>query len=78
MVFPLLETCYGIFQLSWHVAFSLDRKHMTSYLLPEAIGYLAHLSYPSVLEHVILSTEHHLIQLDFAVDYEVCPLASSF
>jgi hypothetical protein len=76
-VSPLLETCPGILQLSWHVAFSLDRKHMTSNLVPEDIGYLAHLSYPSVLEHVILSTEHHLIQLNFAVGYEVCTLASS-
>jgi hypothetical protein len=40
-------------------------------LLIETIDYLVRLSYPTVLEHVTLSTSHHSIQQGFANDYAV-------
>jgi hypothetical protein len=35
----------------------------------ETIDYLVRLSYPTVLEHAILSTKNHSIQQVFAKDY---------
>jgi hypothetical protein len=46
---------------------------MLSNFLLETIDYLVRLSYPTVLEHVTLSTSHHSIQQDFAKDYAVLP-----
>jgi hypothetical protein len=49
----------------------LDYEHVISIHVLETIDYLAHLSYPTLLEHVTLSTSHHSIQQGFAKDYAV-------
>jgi hypothetical protein len=54
---------------SWVEDLHLDYKHVISNLVLETIDYLVHLSYPTVLEYVTLSTSHHSIQQGFAKDY---------
>jgi hypothetical protein len=46
-------------------------ENVLSNVVLETIDYLVHLSYPTVLEHVTLSTSHHSIQQGFSKDYAV-------
>jgi hypothetical protein len=49
----------------------LDYENVQINPLLETIDYLVHLSYPTVLEQVTLSTSHHSIQQGFSKAYAV-------
>jgi hypothetical protein len=56
---------------SWVDDLQLNYEHVISNPVLETLDYVVHISYPTVLKHVRLSTSHNSIQQAFAKDYAV-------